>query len=106
MNTSALLRAMAMAGTCLALSTGCQKHDDPVGSVPSDDIAAPTTPADTRAPTGATGPVAVDALEQRRADCATRTGTEFDRCMQGETPAMAPPEPEQSPPPVQTPPAR
>ena len=85
----ATLPLLALAA-CVAVS-GCRKYDDPVGTVPSDDVAAPAAP----------GPDATGTQSPAMAtDCDARHGDEREACLRGQTLPPTPVEPQQSPPAV------
>lgn len=104
MSRPTALHALVLSGACALAASACQKHDDPIGTVPSDDIRVPAVAAPDSAPAPATpthDPLQTGTVPHP--DCETLTGTEYDNCLRGNPPPALPPEPQQSPPPTQQP---
>lgn len=82
------IRAALVAAGCLLLATACEKHQEPIGTVPADDI--PAVPA----PEPGTG------AGREGVDCDRTTGAERETCLRNNPPAtVTPAEPQQNPPP-------
>jgi hypothetical protein len=119
------LHSTLIATACLALAAACQKHQEPIGTVPADDVPAvpagngagqgPTTmgeQADTgssaaggmdQAAAGGTGHDAVGGSEQGAAACEAMIGAEREACMRSypsSTPTSVEPQRNQPPQPV------
>ena len=84
------MRVALAAAACLLLATACEKHQEPVGTVPADDVpAAPMPGADRAAP-------------QEGVDCDRTMGAEREACLRNRPrQTVAPAEPEKSTPPGQ-----
>lgn len=79
-----------LAAACLLFATACEKHQEPIGTVPADDVPAAPAP----------GP----GTDARRdgLDCDRTIGAEREACLRNNPPeTVTPAEPEKNPPPRQ-----
>lgn len=83
-----LLACTLMATACMALAA-CEKHQEPIGTVPAEDVPAVPAP-------GAAG----QGTDADASACAREIGAEREACLRRYPPAgVTPAEPEKSPPP-------
>ena len=86
--------AALLATTSLLFATACEKHQDPIGTVPAEDVPAVPTGAQTQGVSGTDG--AGDASV-----CERETGAEREACLRRyPSGRVTPAEPEKSPPPT------